>query len=478
LQPWLAVVAPDSVGGLSGRCLSSFLYVQGMTMKLTHIALASVALAVAAQAQAVTRISGATATSNNYIRVLFDLCPANNVSLYKSNTTTNNLGNNFTMKCNSGNFGSSGENEARFDITGGSINSVLFTQEAANNGEPLAGSGKFIPAAGAGCATTPVAATGVLAFLNGGGTPANRVFTGCTLPATGEKSVGGFTDVEPAIFKATGVLTSSYSSTAATFSQVFGVGVSKPLYEALQADQGLTVGSTTPANQPTIARAKLAALMNNIDFNNAKALGPKYLVPTTTQTNITYCRRPNVSGTQASAQLYFMANPVATGALGGALLIHGPDADGSAPEVVEGFDPVTFDPTGNTFTVTMNSGSSNVRSCLNTTTGFAFGVLSAENNPIGSSDTYRFVKISNVSMSGGLAPTAGETQTATALAGDFDFVFESALFNPQGNALLDAMNNGMLIGAPTAGLFLNGFSAAPETGCGRGGNSVAPYVCN
>ena len=31
-------------------------------------------------------------------------------------------------------------------ITGGSINSVLFTQEAADNGEPLAASGKFLPA--------------------------------------------------------------------------------------------------------------------------------------------------------------------------------------------------------------------------------------------------------------------------------------------------------------------------------------------
>lgn len=448
-------------------------------MKLTHIALASVALAVAAQAQAVTRISGATATSNNYIRVLFDLCPANNVSLFKSNTTTNNLGNNFTMKCNSGNFGTSGENEARFDITGGSINSVLFTQEAANNGEPLAGSGKFIPAAGAGCSASPVAGTGVLAFLNGGATAGNKIFTGCSLPATAEKSVGGFTDVEPAIFKATGVLVSDYSSTPATFSQVFGMGVSKPLYEALQADQGLVVGSTTPANQPTISRAKLSSLMYSNDFNNAKALGPKFLVPSTTQTNITYCRRPNTSGTQASAQLYFMSNPVATNAiLGGALTIHGPDADGSAAEVVQGLDPVSFEPTGNTFTVAMNSGSSNVRTCLNTTTGFAFGVLSAENNPIGSSDTYRFVKINNVSMTGGLSPAAGETQTVTSLLGDFDFVYESALFNPQGNALLDVMNTQMLVGAPTAGLFLNGFSAAPETFCGRGGNSVAPYVCN
>jgi hypothetical protein len=447
-------------------------------MKLTHIALASVALAVAAQAQAVTRISGATATSNNYIRVLFDQCPSNNVSLYKNSTSSSSLGNNFTLKCNSGNFGDSGENEARFDVTGGSINSVLFTPQAAANGEPLAGSGKFIAAAGVGCSGTAIAGSGVLGFLNAGATPGNKIFTGCTtssLPA--EKSVGGFTDVEPAIFKATGVLVSDYSASSATFSQVFGVGVSQALYQALQSQQGLTVGSTTPANQPTISRAKLAALMNNNDFNNAKALGPKFLVTSTAETNITYCRRPNTSGTQASAQLYFMANPVATGNLGGALTIHGPDADGSSAEVVAGLDPLTFEPTGNTLTVSMNSGSGNVRTCLNAA-GFSFGVLSAENNPVGGSDTYRFVKISNVSMTGGLSPAAGETQTATAISGDFDFVYESALFNPTGNALLDLMNNQMLVGAPTAGLFLNASSVAPETACGRGGNSVAPYVCN
>jgi hypothetical protein len=448
-------------------------------MKLTHIAVASMALAVAAQAQAVTRISGATATSNNYIRVLFDQCPANNVTVYKNTTSTSSLGNNFTVKCNSGNFGTSGENEARFDVTGGSINSVLYTPQAVTNGETLAGSGKFIAAAGAGCLAVPVAGSGVLAFLNGGATAGNKIITTCTIPAVGEKSVGGFTDVEPAIFKATGVLKANYSTVPATFSQVFGMGVSQPLYQALQADQGLTVGSTTPANQPTISRAKLASLMSSVDFNTAKALGPKFLVPGTTQTNITYCRRPQTSGTQASAQLYFMANPVATNAvLGGALVIHGPDADGAASVVVDGFDPITFEPTGNTVTIAMNSGSSNVRTCLNTTTGFAFGVLSAENNPIGGTDTYRFVKINGVSMSGGLSPAAGETQTATSIAGDFDFVYESALFNPTNNALLNTMNEQMLVGAPTAGLFLNSFSTAPESIYGRGGNSVAPYVGN
>jgi Flp pilus assembly protein TadG len=384
------------------------------------------------------------------------------------------------VKCNSGNFGTSGESEARFDVTGGSINSVLFTQQAATNGEPLAGSGKFFPAGHSSCSTTAVAGTGLLAFLNAGATPGNKIFTGCTvssLPA--EKSLGGFTVVEPAIFKANGILTSDYSGTPASFSQVFGVAVSKALYEALQAQQGLTVGSTQPANQPSISRAKLAALMSNNDFNNAKALGPKFLVPTTTETNITYCRRPNTSGTQASAQLYFMANPVATGNLGGAWTIHGPDADGSSAEVVAGLDPLTFEPTGNTLTVVMSSGSGNVRTCLNAA-GYSFGVLSADYNPIGTSDSFRFVKINNVHMTNGLTYGNGELQKMTAMRGDYDFVFEATLFNPTGNALLDAMNKYVPISEDvwTAGFFLNQFFDYPRSLCGRGGNSVAPYVCN
>lgn len=438
-------------------------------MKLTKIALASVALlGLAAQAQAAVRVSGATATSNNYMVALTGMCASSNVTVFKTNATTNNLGNNFTIKCNSGNFTYNGEdtgtNEFQFDITGGSINSVLFTQEAVDNGEPLAANGNFLPSTVSGCTT--VTGTGPLAFLG------NKIRAGCSSSALQSgKSIGGFTDVEPAIFKATGVLTADYAADNATFSQVFGVAVSSALYQALQTQQGLTVGSTTPANQPTVSVAKLASLMNGNDFNDAKAKGPKLLVPTTSETNITYCRRPQTSGTQAAAQLYFMSNPVASGALGGQMLIHGPDVDGSANAVVPGVD-AEGNPTGNTVTIKMNSGSSNVRSCLNAA-GYSFGVLSAENNPLGGSDTYRFVKIDGMSMTAGVA---GDSQTANAIAGDFDFVYEAALFNPQASDALRLLNAAIRTGATSPGLFLNANSEAPESKFGRGNNSVSPYV--
>ena len=93
----------------------------------------------------------------------------------------------------------------------------------------------------------------------------------------------------------------------------------------------------------------------------------------------------------------------------------------------------------------VNSGSSDVKGCLNAA-GFAFGMLSAENNPIGGSDTYRFVKLNGQEFSEGVA---GASQTAAAIAGKYDYVFESALFNPTGSAVLDLINSKVVTGSGT-----------------------------
>ena len=54
-------------------------------------------------------------------------------------------------------------------------------------------------------------------------------------------------------------------------------------------------------------------------------------MPTTTETNITYCRRPSTSGTQAAAEVYFLQNPTASGALGGAATAHEPATVSATP---------------------------------------------------------------------------------------------------------------------------------------------------
>ncbi len=439
-------------------------------MKLQNI-VAAVALLTMAQAHAVTRVTGSSSSSIAYVQALStnNTCPSNNVIVYKRGTATNNLGNQFTVKCNSGNFINTTENEVQFDVTGGSLSAVLFSADGA--AEALAGNGLFLSTSDfSGCPVT--SGTGALSFL-----PGRLVTCGGSSTAysgTSGKSVGGFMDVEPAVFQAQGVITGDYSASVspANFSQVFGVAASKDLYEALQTAQGLTVGSTTPANQPSIARAQVISMMNNLDFNDAKNKGPKFLVPSTTQTNLTYCRRPATSGTQASAEVYFLQNPTATGLLGGA---------GSAHEPA-GFDAVTpakntvvvNNGTGNTFTVKVNRTSSDVKTCLNAA-GMAFGMLSAEHNPLGTSDTYRFVKLNGQEFSEGVA---GASQTAAAIAGKYDYVFESFLFNPTANKVLDQINAQVKTGSGTPGVFLNINSATPESHFTRNDWSANPYASN
>ncbi|HET8871883.1 MAG TPA: hypothetical protein VFM48_15675 [Aquabacterium sp.] len=436
-------------------------------MQIKQIALATLAVVAAAQAHAVTRVSGASASSIAYVEALAtnNSCPSNNVSIYKRGTSTVSLGNQFTVKCNSGNFAGTTENEVQFDVTGGSLNAILFSADGA--GEALAANGNFLPSTTAGCTATTVSA-GPLTFASG-------KLMNCAANASlvSGKSIGGFMDVEPAVFQAQGTISGDYSASVlpATFSQVFGVAASKALYEALQTAQGLTVGSTTPANQPTISRAQIVSLMNANDYNEAKNKGPKFLVPSTTETNITYCRRPVTSGTQAAAEVYFLQNPTATGALGGAGSAHEPAV---VSAVAANNTVVVNNGTGNTLTVKVNSGSGDVKGCLNAA-GFAFGMLSAENNPIGGSDTFRFVKLNGQEFSEGVA---GASQTAAAIAGKYDYVFESALFNPTGSAVLDLINSKVVTGSGTPGVFLNVNSATPESQFTRSGNSLNVYSSN
>ena len=70
-------------------------------MQIKQIALATLAVVAAAQAHAVTRVSGASASSIAYVEALATnaSCPSNNVSIYKRGTSTTSLGNQFTVTC-------------------------------------------------------------------------------------------------------------------------------------------------------------------------------------------------------------------------------------------------------------------------------------------------------------------------------------------------------------------------------------------
>ena len=432
-------------------------------MKSQKIALA-VTLLIMAKAHAVTRISGSSELSVAYIDALStnNACLSNKVSIFKRGTSSTTLGNHFTIKCDNGNFAGTTENEIQFDVTGGSLNAILYSARGAS--EYLASDGRFLSSTTS-CGTAVTIAAGPLAFASG------KIYN-CSDEAalTSGKSVGGVMAVEPNVFLAQGVIAGDYSDSVsgANFSQVFGVAASKDLYEALQTDQGLTVGSTAPANQPSISRAQIVSMMNSNDFNDAKNKGPKFLVPSTNKTNITYCRQPSRVDKQAVAELYFLQNPSASGVLGGLSQAHGP-ADWSGSNQV-----VVNNGMGNTFTVKLvGSNLTDMNYCLNLS-GFAFGVVSATYNPVGQGDSYRFVKLSGQGFSEGVA---GGLQKAAAINGRYDFVFEGVMFNPTGSPVVDLINSRLKfqVGAGYPGLFLNINSSAPESSFTRFGNSLGTY---
>jgi hypothetical protein len=94
----------------------------------------------------------------------------------------------------------------------------------------------------------------------------------------------------------------------------FGIVVSQALYQALQADQGLTVGATTEANRPSLSRAQVLSLSTanggalNLDWTALFTGTP----PAAARAPVTWTRRVRGSGAQATfnaALLYYPCSP-------------------------------------------------------------------------------------------------------------------------------------------------------------------------
>lgn len=430
-------------------------------MKLSKLMIAAIAVCGASQAMAagVTRLTGSSASSINVVRGAVNMCVNNGGSalVYKTNSATNALGNQFTVTCST-DFDATipvTANELRVNVANGS-------ETAVTNAAAFAASTATTFLVPSGSCTPLAAGTEALSFLGAG----KMLNCGTTLADT-SKSDGGFLDVEGPIFNAT---YDAGDFAAAGFSQVFGIAVNATLYNDLQAYQKTAAGGnvvpatcaagdTTPACQPSLSRAQIESLINSSTTNPAKTGGLAYLVAAANQTagltnKITYCKRPQSSGTQQSAQLYFL-NYDALGSLGGKELIVG---------------NVTL----SKYAAVENSSSGNVKTCLNAsaaTDGYKFGVLSLENNPIGGADTYRFVRLNEVAASEGVA---GASQTATAIAGRYDFVYELSAYCPAGTCapVIDGIKSAVTAGSSSPGLFVTGV----ESRFGRGGNSNKPYA--
>lgn len=430
-------------------------------MKLSKIVIATIAVCGASQVMAagVTRLTGSSASSINVVRGLANACTTagGTITVYKTTTSTSALGNQFSVKCSTAvaggtpvDFDATSVDEARINVAGGSesavTNAALF---------PTSTNTSFLVPTGA--CTAVAAGTEALSFLAAG----QMRSCGTTL-ADSAKSDGGYLDVEGPVFNATKYDGGEFQPTG--FNQVFGIAVNSTLYNALQAYQktvaggnivaaACAAGATTPECQPSISRAQITSLINNDLFNAGKTSGGAYLVPGSAVSKITYCQRPQTSGTQQSAQLYFLGSAL-NGSLGGAEVI------------------VPNNTSLTKYSSILNNGSSDVKTCLNSATDFRFGGLSLENNPLGGSDTYRFVKLNEVAATEGVA---GASQTTTAIAGRYDFVYELSAYCPGGTCadIIATINSAVTAGASSPGIFLgNGV----ESKFGRNGNSASPVA--
>lgn len=394
-------------------------------MQITKIALAAAVTLVAAQAQAATvYLAGASATSSNYVSALTTLCTRAGGTV--TNLTSSNT-NVFAVKCSKNFSGIAGVDAVSFDVSGGSFTAITTS---------------------AGTATTD--------FINpAASTPSSIVMTGA------RKSEGGFLDIDAAAFPADSLaaagLSSAPATSAATFSQVFGVAVSPSLYTALQSAQGLAgcgIDSLTAACQPNITKAQYTSIVSSA-FNTAKQDINATLGVGSAGDMLTLCRRVATSGTQASSNQYFLNGFVGTGSNGGAI-----DPANAADYATENSGLTSFD-------VKEGEGTGNARSCLSGT-GYAVGVLSLENAPDLTTRSggqradrkWRFVKLNGTHAYG-----AGANSTDTAKNGSYEFWFTSHKYGHTagGNAVVNAIDAELSSGLSRAGLFDNDSSTAKRS---------------
>jgi len=199
--------------------------------------------------------------------------------------------------------------------------------------------------------------------------------------------------------------------------QGFGVAVNNNFYGALQAAQGLntdscapttttTVGSVTgtvttttttsvsyaytEACQPSISRAQYASLVTTEGSIKSTA---GFIAGDNTM--LTLARRDQLSGTQATSNMFFASEGCNALDAKSKINTHG------------GALTVLRSPGPNTLTVTEAVQTGDVETALKATTGYSIGVLALSKAGWSNKDKYKFVKLDGASPNfakGGLAP--------------------------------------------------------------------------
>ena len=195
---------------------------------------------------------------------------------------------------------------------------------------------------------------------------------------------------------------------------IFGVAVNLKAYRALQTAQGLAQDDTD-ANRPSLSKNWIrTALTGNVDTTTDGLQGWGLVLGTGGNgKTVNVCRRDPGSGTQATAQVYFLNNPcdptnALVAARQGGSTKPAPNANAGGVNVIE------------------NSSTGDVLTCLTNTdndasTAYAIGIFSHENVETGTK--WRYVRVDGALPNRYIAGTV----PSGAVNGSYDFVGEGTM---------------------------------------------------
>lgn len=251
-------------------------------------------------------ITGASAIQNNVLNALTSVCTG---GVVRMNTSSGNIRAYLCRNVAAGTTFAGQNVLVHHNVSGGSLLSVLATSAGGTDWQTIV--------------TDYSTCAGAL------GGP----YSGCGGLAP-RRSMGGASDVDPIAFADSNIYNPanySVSVTPGPGAQVFTVAVNTALYRAMQAAQGVSneLGPVIPANcrddadnnlaandwdpacQPNITREAYASIANStgnaLKASWAGLLGVGITGPGNNLVKL--CRRVATSGTQASSNLFFLANP-------------------------------------------------------------------------------------------------------------------------------------------------------------------------
>lgn len=352
------------------------------------------------------RVSGATAQDGGLLEAALNICQTNTMHRYSAS-------NQFVYFCNANGSRIALANGTKLAIykhsVGGSGNGV----QPINNGTALPFLNLTAIAGSANCpAPTATTAPSGAAFQ----TSTCTTTTGLT---SNHVAAIGISDVEPSFFGGASDYANLTSEALATV--IFGVPVTKVVYEALQAAQGKTVGSLTEANMPSLSTGQITSLYTQEGQTWTAVAG----VTIPGDDTVYVARRADTSGTQKSYEAV-IARTV-NGTLSGKSCQVNVDAFVSGAAALD--NTAANAACNGSNLVVNNSGSGQVLRCMavhQTAGRGAIGTLSTEtliDSGVGDNGKLRFVKVNDK------APTAANVK-----AGAYTFYTDASL-NTKASAL-------------------------------------------